>query len=71
MMEKNKVVYNSDNTTTAFSELSEEAQVVASKYGTKQLVYSSDVEKLGFVEGDITVKIDGGTYESTIYGGGK
>ena len=67
---KNKVIYNSDNTTTAFSELSEEAQAVAAKYGTKQLVYSSDVEKLGFVEGDITVNIDGGTYSSTIYGGG-
>ena len=67
---KNKVIYNSDNTTTAFSELSEEAQAVAEKYGTKQLVYSSDVEKLGFVEGDITVNIDGGSYGSAIYGGG-
>ncbi len=67
---KNKVIYNSDNTTTTFSELSEEAQAVSEKYGTKQLVYSSDVEKLGFVEGDITVNIDGGTYSSAIYGGG-
>lgn len=67
---KNKVIYNSDNTTTAFSELSKEAQAVAEKYGTKQLVYSSDIEKLGFVEGDITVTIDGGSYSSTIYGGG-
>lgn len=67
---KNKVIYNSDNTTTAFSELSEEAQAVAEKYGTKQLVYSSDVEKLGFVEGDITVNIDGGTYKKAVYGGG-
>ena len=67
---KNKVIYNSDNTTTAFSELSEEAQAVVNKYGTKQLVYSSDVEKLGFVEGDVTVNIDGGTYKSAVYGGG-
>ena len=67
---KNKVLYNSDNTTTAFSELSEEAQAVVTKYGTKQLAYSADVEKLGFVEGDITVNIDGGTYSSAIYGGG-
>lgn len=67
---KNKVIYNSDNTTTAFSELSEEAQAVVSKYGTKQLVYSSDTEKLGFVEGDVIVNIDGGSYKSAIYGGG-
>lgn len=34
------------------------------------MVYSSDVEKLGFVEGDVTVNIDGGTYKSAVYGGG-
>lgn len=67
---KNKVVYNEDNTTTAFSELSSEAQEVIKKYGTEQLVYSSDADKLGNVEGDITLKIEGGSYKSSIYGGG-
>ena len=67
---KNKVIYNADNTTTAFSELSSEAQKVITKYGTKQLVYSSDVDKLGYVEGNITLKIEGGSYKSAIYGGG-
>ena len=67
---KNKVVYNEDNTTTAFSELSSEAQEVITKYGTEQLVYSSDADKLGYVEGDITLKIEGGSYKSAIYGGG-
>lgn len=67
---KNKVIYNLDNTTTEFGELPKEAQTIVAKYGTEQLVYSSDVEKLGYVEGNITVNIEGGTYRSTIYGGG-
>ena len=72
----NQVVYNEDGTTTSFATIvatyGDEAQAVIDSYGTAQLVYSADVDNLGYVGGSITLNIESVTLgsDSTVYGGG-